>query len=116
MKQVALAWALQCMGYRKLAHEKPIWGKPVGYSLFTVEPIPDDTLFTQWFVDGNNEIAVWGSHKFSDATSGHNYLEWLKYCENWIARVGCTIGWESHFEFATLADALEAQQAQDDSS
>lgn len=110
---------LLSMGYRPMDDiNKPIFGKPIGYHLFTFEL--DKLLWTNWFksnCDPNtksdlhiNGMCIWNSIKYTaddwetiDTNTETGFIQFLKSTEKYT---NIQTGNNSNFEFITIDQAI----------
>jgi len=98
------------MGYRMVRkYGGEMLVKPVGFSLYTISKTTKHGIeFTQWFREANNKTLVWDRNQYFEEKY-KNFLYWIKYCENWIARDDIATDKEGEFEFLTVEQTFELE-------
>lgn len=89
---------LRRMGYRPMA--PAVWGKPVGYHLFTVSKKDGKWRFSNHFKGANGKLHVYSSHVVTDAAG-------LKAAETETSLLH--VGRDSDFGFLTQKETFEAE-------
>ncbi|HEY4062308.1 MAG TPA: hypothetical protein VGM30_10430 [Puia sp.] len=86
---------LQRMGYRKL--EGDVWGKPIGYMLFTFS-VHTNSIHAN-FLDKKGNTSLWDSDIFKEEQET-SFLDFIKVFESYT-RTDVAVGHCSEFHFLT---------------
>ncbi len=92
MTTPAMEVALRKLGYRRMKPTVTIWGKPVGYHLFTVSKHGELWRFDNHFKGANGKLLVYGGTTVADEME-------IKTAETDTKLLHC--GWSSDFGFVT---------------
>ena len=92
---------LKSLGYRLM--KSGVYGKPVGFNLFTFEI--DTLLWTNWFKSVNGEtMLIWNTDTYEvDETVKNDFLTFLKYCEGFTK---ISYNSPTNFEFLTTEEEI----------